>query len=201
MLSTFPPLSGGTARLGAPLLLGLGAVGFGLALGFRAETPRFDPWAAAAAVGAYLSYAAPTVLSGRATFDGYIKLDDTATYLAMIDRVATRGHDLSGLAPSTYEATLNTSLAFGYPVGSFAPLGNVQQLVGIDTAWLWQPYLTFMAALLALALYGLAAPLVPSRPLRAALALVAAQPAILFGYALWGGIGRASCRERVFGYV
>jgi hypothetical protein len=188
VLSAFPPLFGSTARLGAPLILGLAVVGFGLALVFRAETPRFDVWAGAAAAGAYLSYAAPTVLSGRATFDGYIKLDDTATYLAMIDRVATRGHDLSGLAPSTYEATLNTSLAFGYPVGSFAPLGDVQQLLGIDTAWLWQPYLTFMAGLIALALYGLAAPLVPSRPLRAGLALVAAQPAILFGYALWGGI-------------
>jgi hypothetical protein len=188
VLSAFPPLFGSTARLGAPVILGLAAVGFGLALVFRAETPRIDLWAAAAAAGAYLSYAAPTVLSGRATFDGYIKLDDTATYLAMVDRVATRGHDLTGLAPSTYEATLNTSLAFGYPVGSFAPLGDVQQLLGIDTAWLWQPYLSFMGALLALGLYGLAAPLVPSRPLRAAFALVAAQPAILFGYALWGGI-------------
>ena len=41
VLSAFPPLSGGTARLGAPLMLGLGAVGFGLALVFRAETPRW----------------------------------------------------------------------------------------------------------------------------------------------------------------
>jgi len=188
VLSAFPPLFGSTARLGAPLILGVAVVGIGLAVVLRTETPRLDPWAAAAAAGAYLSYAAPTVLSGRATFDGYIKLDDTATYLAMIDRVATHGHDLAGLAPSTYEATLNTSLAFGYPVGSFAPLGDVQQLLGIDTAWLWQPYLTCLAALLALALYGLAAPLVPSRPFRAVLALVAAQPAILFGYALWGGI-------------
>ncbi|MDX6510291.1 MAG: hypothetical protein QOG81_2043, partial [Gaiellaceae bacterium] len=188
VLSAFPPLSGSTARLGAPLILGVAVVGIGLAVVLRTQPPRFDPWAAAAAAGAYLSYAAPTVLSGRATFDGYIKLDDTATYLAMIDRVSTHGHDLAGLAPSTYEATLNTSLAFGYPVGSFAPLGDIQQLLGIDSAWLWQPYLTFIAALLALALYGLAAPLVPSRPLRAGLALVAAQPAILFGYALWGGI-------------
>ena len=188
MLSAFPPLFGATARLGAPLVLAAAAVGIGLAIVLRTETPSFDPWAAAAAVGAYVAYGAPTVLSGRATFDGYIKLDDTATYLAMIDRVATRGHDLAGLAPSTYEATLSTSLAFGYPVGSFAPLGDVQQLLGIDAAWLWQPYLSFLGALIALALYGLAAPLVPSGPLRAALAFVAAQPALLFGYALWGGI-------------
>src|SRR5439155_6037919 len=78
--------------------------------------------------------------------------------------------------------------AYGYPVGSFAPLGVVQRLVGIDAAWLWQPYLAFLGGLLALALYALAGRVVPSRPLRAAVAFVAAQPAILFGYSLWGGI-------------
>src|SRR5207237_1372206 len=96
-----------------------------------------DPWGAAAGLAAYLAYGAPTILSGRATFDGYIKLDDTATYLAMLDRIETHGHDLSGLAPSTYEATLHTSLAFGYPVGSFAPLlenGSVRAALPLATA-------------------------------------------------------------------
>ena len=183
--SQFPTLSGGTAILAAPLVVAL-AVG-GLALAPR-RALAVDGWGAGAGLAAYLVYAAPTVLSGRATFDGYIKLDDTATYLAMLDRVESHGRDLSGLAPSTYEATLHTSLAYGYPVGSFAPLGVVQRLLGIDPAWLWQPYLAFLGGILALALYALAARAVPSRPLRAAVAFVAAQPAILFGYSLWGGI-------------
>src|SRR5919202_5580438 len=106
----------------------------------------------------------------------------------MLDRIETHGRDLSSLAPSTYEATLHPSLAYGYPVGSFAPLGVAQRLLGIDAAWLWQPYLALLAALLALALYALAGRVVASRPLRAAVAFVAAQPAILYGYALWGGI-------------
>jgi hypothetical protein len=42
--------------------------------------------------------------------------------------------------------------------------------------------------MLALSLYAVLDGLIPSRPLRAAAAFVAAQPAILFGYALWGGI-------------
>src|SRR5207302_1080544 len=147
-----------------------------------------DPWGAAAGLAAYLAYGAPTILSGSATFDGYIKLGDTATYLAMLDRIESHGRDLSGLAPSTYEATLHTSLAYGYPVGSFAPLGVVQRLLGIDAAWLWQPHLALLGALLALALYSLVGRAVLSRPLRAAVAFVAAQPAILFGYSLWGGI-------------
>jgi hypothetical protein len=145
-------------------------------------------WPLAAASAAFAAYASPTVFTGRATFAGYIKLDDTATYLAMLDRVMTHGRSLAGLAPSTYEATLATSLDYGYPVGSLMPLGVVHQLFGTDAAWLWQPYVAVLGALLALALYGLVAPLVRSRPLRAAGAVIAAQPAVLFGYSLWGGI-------------
>ena len=128
------------------------------------------------------------MLSGRATFGGYIKLDDTATYLAMTDRVMQHGRSLAGLAPSTYEATLATTLAIGYPTGSLMPLGLGHQLLRYDTAWLFQPYLAFLAAMLALALYAVLEGTIPSRPARAGAAFLAAQPAILYGYALWGGI-------------
>src|SRR5439155_14189586 len=112
----------------------------------RLRSLRPDAWAAAAGACAYAVYAAPVVLSGRATFAGYIKLDDTATYLAMLDRVMTHGRSLAGLAPSTYDATLATSLDYGYPVGSFVPLGVGHQLLGTDAAWLWQPYVAFLGA-------------------------------------------------------
>jgi hypothetical protein len=149
---------------------------------------RPDLWALGTAVAVFAVFAAPVVLSGEATFAGYIKLDDTATYFAMTDRVMEHGRDLAGLAPSTYEATLATTLAIGYPTGTLMPLGIGHQLIGYDLAWLFQPYLAFLAAMLALSLYALLAPLVPSRPLRAFAAFVAAQPAILFGYSLWGGL-------------
>ena len=106
----------------------------------------------------------------------------------MLDRVMTHGRSLTGLAPSTFEATLATSLDYGYPVGSIVPLGVMRELVRTDAAWLWQPYIACLGALLALALYSLATPLVPSRPFRAVGAVVAAQPAVLFGYSLWGGV-------------
>jgi hypothetical protein len=175
---------GATASFAAPLVVGCTVVGAVL------SPARLRPrgWPLGAAGLAYASYAAPTVLSGRATFAGYIKLDDTATYLAMLDRVMAHGRSLAGLAPSTYEATLATSLDYGYPAGSFVPLGVGHQLLGTDAAWLWQPYVAVLGALLALALHGLAAPLVPSRLVRAAGAAIAAQPAVLFGYSLWGGI-------------
>jgi hypothetical protein len=106
----------------------------------------------------------------------------------MTDRVMEHARDLAGLEPSTYEATLTTTLAVGYPTGVLMPIGIGHALLGYDLAWIFQPYIAFLAAMLALSLYELLGPLVPLRPLRAFAAFVAAQPAILFGYSLWGGI-------------
>ena len=61
---------------------------------------RWAPGRGALAV--FAVYAAPIVLSGQATFAGYIKLDDTATWLAMTDRAMEHGRNLAGLEPSTY---------------------------------------------------------------------------------------------------
>jgi hypothetical protein len=182
----FPPIFGSTAPLATPLVVALAAAGYGLAWPFR--RPRIDGWAAGAGVATYCIFGAPVLLLGRATFAGYIKLDDTATYLVMLDRYLGHGYDVSGLAASTYERTLATSLSTGYPMGSLMPLGVGHRLVGTDTAWLWQPYLAFLAAMVAFAVYVLAEPLVRARPLRALVAAAAASAALLYGYALWGGI-------------
>ena len=178
-------LSGATAGLAGPFVVVFAIAGLLLAPPWPV---RAWGWPAAAATATYAVYAAPIVLSGQATFGGYIKLDDTATYFAMTDRVMSHGRSLAGLAPSTYEATLATTIKTGYPTGSLMPLGIGHQLTGYDIAWLYQPYLTFMAALLALGLYAVLERTIPSRPLRAVASFIAAQPAILVGYALWGGI-------------
>jgi hypothetical protein len=178
-------LTGATAELAAPLAAGLAIVG--LLLG-PIRWSRPDLWALGTAIAVFAVFAAPVVLSGEATFAGYIKLDDTATYFAMADHVMDHARDLAGLAPSTYEATLATTLAVGYPTGVVMPIGIGHVLIGYDLAWIFQPYIAFLAAMLALSLYALLGPLVPLRPLRAFAAFVSAQPAILFGYSLWGGI-------------
>ena len=82
----------------------------------------------------------------------------------MTDRVMQHGRSLAGLAPSTYEATLATTLAIGYPTGSLMPLGVGHQLLAYDSAWLYQPYLAFLAAMLALTLYAVLEGTIPSRP-------------------------------------
>ncbi|HUK97475.1 MAG TPA: hypothetical protein VLV46_07445 [Gaiellaceae bacterium] len=181
----FAIIGGRAAPLATPLVVALAVAGAGLSLPW---TRRLGGWWLAPVVAVFAVFAAPFVLSGLATFGGYIKLDDTATYLAMLDRAMQHGYDTSRLAPSTYEATLSTSLAYGYPLGSLLPLGVGRELVAQDAAWLWQPYLAFMAALLAGGLYQLASGLVVSRKLRALVAFGGAQAALIYGYSLWGGV-------------
>lgn len=177
---------GETASLATPAAVLAALAGAALTYPWKGRRP--DGWLIAAALGVFAVYAAPVVLSGDPTFTGYIKLDDTATWAAFVDRAMEHGRDLSGLEPSSYQTTLEVNLPAGYPVGAFLPLGAGSRLTGTDVLWLVQPYMATMAALLAACLYWLARPLVESRRLRALVAFGAAQSALLFGYALWGGI-------------
>jgi hypothetical protein len=175
-----------TAPLAIPLVVTLAVAGLGLALPWRPR--RGDPSLALSALAVYAVYAAPVVLSGQATFAGFIKLDDTATFLAFTDRVMQHGRSLAGLAPSSYRAALAVNIPDGYPLGAFLPLGIGTHLVGTDPAWLYQPCIAFFAAMLALGLATLLTPLVRSCRLRALAAFVAAQAALIYGYSLWGGL-------------
>jgi hypothetical protein len=178
-----------TAKLTTPVVVALAAVGYISAwpLDWR-RAARSAPVPAAAGAAVFLAYGAPILLSGEPTIAGFIKLDDTATWLALTDRVMQHGRDLAGLAPSTYYETLHFNLGAGYPVGAFLPLGVGSQLAGSDPAWTIQAYMSLLGGLLAVSMTEIARPLVPSGPVRAAVAFVAAQPALLVGYVLWGGI-------------
>lgn len=186
VVSLFATTNGVTAELTMPAVAAVAALGFVLAAG-RARG-AFNRWAAAAAVGVFAAYAAPVVLSGEATFPGYVKLDDDATFLANLDRAMEHGRSLDGLEPSSYLATLEPHLAKGYPLGAVMPVGVVRELVGGDTLWLYHPAVAFTAAMLALALYSLVSNAVPQRWLAALAAFVGAQSALLYGYAMWGGL-------------
>ena len=182
----FAHMTDATARLQAPLVIVLALAGYGLSRPWKRF--QLDRWLAGAAAGVYAVFAAPVVLSGQATFTGYIKLDDTATYMAMLDRAATRAYNNAGLHSSTYKAVLHFGYVFGYPLGSLLPLDVGQTIVIVDPLWLWQPYLTFLAVLTALGLYQLVSGLVQSRALRACVAFFGAQAALFYGYAAWGGV-------------
>src|SRR5580765_2337144 len=147
--ASFTTMRSETASLTAPVVVALAIAGAGLGLPLRR---RLDWWAAGAAVAVFAVYAAPIVLSGAATLAGYISLDDTATWLALADNALTHGRSVAGLAPSSYSVVLNDDLGSGYPLGAVLPLGIGHELVGQDSAWLFQPYLAFLAGLLGLSI-------------------------------------------------
>src|ERR671923_88800 len=88
-------------RVAATLLVPVGFAVVVVIASFATLTPRTAPLTAPLFLAVF---AAPVVLSGEATFAGYIKLDDTATFLALTDRAIEHGRGLEGLAPSSYEA-------------------------------------------------------------------------------------------------
>ncbi|HYP55812.1 MAG TPA: hypothetical protein VEQ41_05870 [Solirubrobacterales bacterium] len=186
VVAQFTSLGDSTADLTVPLVAVLAAAGAGLALPWRFGRPATAP--AVAALAVFAVFGAPVILSGEPTFAGYIKLDDTATWLALTDQAMERGRDLEGLEISTYRATLEANLPGGYPVGVFLPFGTAAELIGTEPAWAFQPYLSFLAAMLALCLWRILGEAVSGPRLRAFAVFLAAQPALLFGYAMWGGI-------------
>ena len=186
VIAQLATMSATTARFATPAVV-LGAIAGGL-LALPWRRPEIDRWPVLAALGSFAVFGAPVVLSGSATFTGWIKLDDTATWFALTDRVMQHGRSLAGLPHSTYQVLLGNLLDTGYPVGAFVPLGVGGQLLHEDIAWLFAPYLAFLAAMLALAIYSLSARVIRSPGLRALTALVAAQASTFLGYALWGGV-------------
>jgi hypothetical protein len=157
------------------------------------RSPLPGRWALLAALGAFLIYGAPVLLSGEATFTGFLKLDDTGTWFNVVDIVMNHSHSLAALnaafhPPSTFTQVFTGDVGEQYPLGAFMLLGVGNQLTGIDPAWIIQAYFACCAAALALGIFALTEPLVSSPRLRALVAFFGAQPALLYGYSLWGGI-------------
>jgi hypothetical protein len=173
-----------TAPAATPLVGVVAVVGLLAGQPFR----RLALWPSLAALGVLLVYGAPILLSGSATFAGYLRLDDTASWLALTDHVMSHGRSLADLPSSTYSAVVEEYVTNNYPLGGFMLLGAGHGLSGIDSAWIYQPYLACCGAAVGLGIYALIEPVVQSPRLRALVAFLAAQPALLYGYAMWGGI-------------
>jgi hypothetical protein len=179
-ITAFPAIAPATITVVA---LGA-AVGLVLAVRARRGVGR---WALIAAAAVVLVYGAPVILSGQATFTGVVKLDDTAAWLGWIDHVISHGRSVTGLPLSTYKLVVEEPNP-AYPLGAFMLPGVARGLTGIDTAWIFQPYLACCAAAVGLCIYALVEPLIASPKLRALVAFVGAQSALLYAYSLWSGI-------------
>jgi hypothetical protein len=176
---------GATAKLAGPLVVVLAVAGVLVTRG-RGPWPAPSRAELVAAVAVFVVYAIPVVALGEATIAGYMKLDDGSTFLALADSALERGRGVEGYSDTGYLVLYNPR--GDYPVGSLLPFGMGGRLIGEEIAWLLQPYLAFLAAMLALALQALCASLIRSARVRGVVAFVAAQAALLFGFAMWGGV-------------
>lgn len=176
-----------TARLALPAIVLLAVAGFVVERG-RLRTLRPDPWIALAALGVFAVFGAPVILSGEPTFAGYLALADTSHQLGLADLLAHHGFDLSSLPDGSEKRGLSSYVASHYPVAGQAVLGVTRPLGVLDVAWLYQPLLSFMAAMTSLALAALVAPLLRRRWQVGVCAFVAGQSALVLGFALQGSI-------------
>ena len=176
-----------TARAALPVIAALALAG--LVLGrARLRALRPDPWLLAAIVALYAVLAAPIVMSGEATFAGYLALPDTNHQLALADLFAHRGPDWAGLPDGANSRTMAKYVTSSYPVAAQAALGVTAPLGTVDIAWLYQPYLAFTLLALALAIWALSAPLLARRWQAAIVTFTASQSALVIGNYLTGAI-------------
>jgi hypothetical protein len=176
-----------TAKLALPVLVVLAIAGLVLGRG-RLRTIRPDPLLVLAGLGVFVVFGAPVFMSGTPTFAGYLALPDTSHQLGLAWLMAHHGPDAAALDPGSLQTSMATYIASRYPIGAQAALGITAPLGVLDLAWLYQPFLTFLAVLASLALASIAAPLMRHRWQTALIAFVAAQPAIVVGFALQGSI-------------
>jgi hypothetical protein len=185
-LAQFGTASDSTAELTIPAILLLAVIG--LILGARTEERMDLRWPVGAALAVFLVYAAPIVASGEATWAGIVKLDDTATWLALSDHVFEYGTGVGDLPPSTHEATIASYLSGSYPIGSLVLMEIASVMVGEDVAWTFQPTMALWGGLLALLIFELTRPIVRGAPAAALIAVIGAMSSTLLGYYLWGGV-------------
>ncbi|MDX6690827.1 MAG: hypothetical protein QOG15_2284 [Solirubrobacteraceae bacterium] len=179
---------GSTAQLALPLIVVLALLG--LVLGRRRLRELRPDWLIAlAVVGVFAVFAAPVVATGTPTFAGYLALPDTSHQLTLADLYPKHGPDWQALRDGSTKLSLSQYATGNYPVAPQAALGVTAPLGGgLDLAWLYQPFMTCLMLAVALCLASLVAPLLRHRWQVAVVAFVAAQSALVVGFALQGSI-------------
>ena len=182
-----------TAELTGPVLVMVALAGFALAWRGRPRSlvPRRElVWPLLAAAVPFAVVAAPVVLTGMPGFTGYGRIVDIGHQFDFAAYISSDGRSLPAVNDSAYTELVGKLVSSGYPGGWQGSLGGLSQLLGVDLAWIYQPFLAVTAAMAGLSVYGLTANVISSRPLRGIAGAVAAQPNVLYAYGVVGG-----CKE------
>lgn len=186
VLAQFGTATAFTAKLTLAAILVLAVAG--LLIGRSAPGSRPSRSEVAVGLIVFALFALPFLVIGEATWAGFIKLDDTATWMAITDHVFEHGRGLGDLPASTHHQVIVDYLGGTYPIGGFVPAALMSKINGADVAFTMQASMAFAAAALGLTLFELARRLVRGVGLAAAIAILASLSSLLLGYYYWGGV-------------
>ena len=180
-----------TSGLAGPAVVVVGVAG--LVIGRReiavgARGWRRHVWAAVAGLLPYLAIVAPVLPTGNPGFTGFARIIDLAFQLDYTAWLQDAGQTTPPLGVSSYQDVVVRMVGVGYPGGGQAALGSFARMTGLDPIWAWQPFMGVMAGVLGVSLFVILRRAIPSPGLRALAAAVAAQPTVLYSYALEAGI-------------
>lgn len=189
------------AHLASPIIGLLAIVGITLCRVRYRRYLKFDPLSAAAGALTYLIFSFPLIMYGKPTWAGWVQLDDNASWYAIANRLMSQGHSIPATVLTTYDRVLQVYLGvsafnygdansgqFAYPTGGLIPFGVLAKIVKIDMAWLFQPFLSFCAALIALLFIETLRKRTHSNYLTVLSATFATLASTIFSYVMWGGI-------------
>jgi hypothetical protein len=178
---------GATTAFALPVLLVLAIAGYGLQRHTIVE--RLRPGAAAlAGLATYILYLAPVALSGSWTWAGYNYTNDPANTMTTTAWIMGNGFAQPAAESSTSAVVAGGFIDQGYPLGAHLLLGTIRSLTGVPLMAIYQPFIAFVAATVAIAFVELARR-VGLRPLAAAAAAFVASGAdLLYVYGQLGGL-------------
>jgi hypothetical protein len=145
-------------------------------------------WPAVAGLLPAGAIALPVLLTGQPGFTGYGRIVDLSHQFDLASWLVSEGRSTPAVIDTSSTEIVNKVLGVGYPAGAQVVSGVVAGLGGLDIAWAYQPFMAVLAAMLGLSLYSLLGSVIERGPLRALAAGVAAQPTILYSYAMAAGI-------------
>jgi hypothetical protein len=161
-----------------------------LAAGWNRRTAML--WPALAGAIPFAAVGLPVILTGKAGFTGFAKITDLAHQISFVEWLRTEGRTGIGAGNSSFQEIVDKLVSSSYPGGTQSVIASMGDLAHVDVMWAYQPVLAFVAAMLGLTLYAVLRRGLPSAPVRAFAAGIAAQPTILYAYTLAAGIKELS---------
>ena len=186
----------------APLIIGVIALLGWMVAGLRFRSYiRLDFLPGLVGVITYFAFGLPAMAYGKPTWAGWVKLDDTASWFAVTNRLMTAGHTVPSTVISTYQRLIQVTFSgnslnygsvsnthFDYPIGAFVPFGVISKASGIERAWIFQPYLSAVAALGAMLLVLILRSYISHRAILVAMSCISMISSTMYSYVMWGGI-------------